>query len=500
MRGLRGRLAVTLVAMVALTAGVLGIGAYVFVDTSLHERLRDDALGQANFNLSVLVPTRFPSGVQKNALESSGLIDAIRLRGDVETIVDVGDGDPYVSDGRLHGLLGRLSPDLRAIVADGRLGYQWTTVASADSGSQSVLVVGGRLPSTGPDFYFVFEAAPIDQALGQLRLALLGGALLLILLAGLAAGAVARGILRPVEAASRAAERIGAGDLSARVPGGERDEFGRWAGAFNEMAATLEATVRDLENAEARNRRFVSDVNHELRTPLTAIVAEASILRGHLDAMPPDAARAGELLIADVGRLRSLVEELMELSRFDAAAERVALQAVDLATLVPAVVASRLPDAQVQLAAGPLLIESDPRRLDRILGNLLDNAREHAPGSPVDVSVGPAGDDAGVLAVEIADRGPGVPADALPHLFERFYKADPARTAGSSGLGLAIAAEHAALLGATLRARPRPDDGLVFELRLPVAAVTEPLRDRDEIAKPGDEGGGRTEPTPRPKP
>jgi signal transduction histidine kinase len=499
MRGLRARLAVTVVALVALTAGVLGVGAYAFVDTSLHERLRDDALDQANFNLSVLVPTRFPSGVQKGALEPSGLIDAIRLRGDVETIVDVGDGDPYVSDVRLLGLLARLSPDLRAIIADGRLGYQWTTVASPGSGSQQVLVVGGRLPPTGPDFYLVFDAAPIEQALGQLRLALLGGALVLILLAGLTARAVARGILRPVEAASRAAERIGAGDLSARVPGGERDEFGRWAQAFNEMAATLEATVRDLETAEARNRRFVSDVNHELRTPLTAIVAEASILRGHLGAMPPDAARAGELLIADVGRLRLLVEELMELSRFDAAAERVALQTVDLATLVPAIVASRLPGTQVQLATEPLLIESDPRRLDRILGNLLDNAREHAPGSPVDVSVGPS-DHAGTLAVEIADRGPGVPAAALAHLFERFFKADPARSAGSSGLGLAIAAEHASLLGATLRARPRPGGGLVFELRLPVTAVTEPLPERDEIAIPGDEGGDRTEPTSRPKP
>jgi two-component system sensor histidine kinase MtrB len=496
-RGLRARLAVTIVALVALTAGVLGIGAYAFVDASLHERLRDDALDQANFNLSVLVPSRFPSGVQKDALEPSGLIDAIRLRGDVETIVDVGDRNPYVSEARLLGLLDRLSPELKAIVAQGRLGYQWTTVAGPETGSQPVLVVGGRLPSMGPDFYLVFDATPIEQALGQLRLALLGGAFLLIVLAGLAAGAVARGILRPVEAASRAAERIGAGDLSARVPGGGRDEFGRWAGAFNEMAATLESTVHDLETAEARNRRFVSDVSHELRTPLTAIVAEASILRAHLDALPPDAGRASELLIADVGRLRLLVEELMELSRFDAAAERLVVQRVDLASLVPAIVASRLPGAQVQLGAGPLVVETDPRRLDRILGNLLDNAAEHAPGSAVDVSVGPTGDDDNALAVDIADRGPGVPAAALPHLFERFFKADPARTAGSSGLGLAIAAEHAALLGGTLRARPRPGGGLVFELRLPRATVTEPLPVRDEMAKRGAEGGDHPDPTPR---
>ena len=154
-------------------------------------------------------------------------------------------------------------------------------------------------------------------------------------------------------------------------------------------------------------------------------------------------------------------------------------------------------DAGAPSSEPALVVETDPRRLDRILGNLLDNAAEHAPGSSVDVSVGPTSDDDDALAVDIADRGPGVPAAALPHLFERFFKADPARTAGSSGLGLAIAAEHAALLGGTLRARPRPGGGLVFELRLPLAAVTEPLPVRDEMAKREAESGDHPDPTPR---
>lgn len=155
----------------------------------------------------------------------------------------------------------------------------------------------------------------------------------------------------------------------------------------------------------------------------------------------------------------------MELSRFDAHAEQILLTEIDLVRLVRATIAARLPAATLQAHDPELIVQTDPRRLDRILGNLLDNAREHAPGAAVDVSLGRDGRDAVLL--EVADRGPGVPADRLPGLFERFTKADASRP-GGSGLGLAIAAEHAALLGGSLSARERPGGGLVFTLRLPV--------------------------------
>jgi two-component system sensor histidine kinase MtrB len=155
----------------------------------------------------------------------------------------------------------------------------------------------------------------------------------------------------------------------------------------------------------------------------------------------------------------------MEVSRFDARAEQVHAQTVDVAGLIRTVAGARLPEARLALPDGPVLIESDPRRLERIVGNLLDNAREHAPGAPVEVSLGV---DGGELVVSVADRGPGVPADRLRHIFERFYKADPSRHGGSSGLGLAIAAEHAALLGGTLFAENRDGGGLRIALSLPV--------------------------------
>jgi signal transduction histidine kinase len=487
MGGIRARLAFTLVALVAITVAAIGVGTYAFVDASLRNQLLADARQQANFNLSVLLPDHLPIA-DRAAFEATGLPVAFRLRGDVETIADFGDGDPYYSTARLQGALPGLPAELVAIVRDGRLGYAWTNV-----GGQASLLVGGRQGGP-PDLYFVFPALPIEAALAQLRIGLLVAALVAIIVALLLAGAVARGILRPVHAASVAAERIGAGDLAARVPDGGGDEFGRWAAAFNRMAASLEASVGRLEDAQAQNRRFVADVSHELRTPLTALVAEASLIEQGLDALTPDARRAAELLVADVRRLRVLVDDLMEISRFDADGERPHLEPLDLGRLVSAIVAARLPEAQVSLPTAPVVVDSDARRLDRILGNLLDNAREHAPDAPVEVSVTVARE--GALVV-IADRGPGVPGDALPRLFERFYKSDPSRRAGGSGLGLAIAAEHAALLGGSLRARNRPGGGLVVALTVPVTGSLPP---GDDVVMAARDAGSVQNGTPRSQP
>jgi two-component system sensor histidine kinase MtrB len=201
-----------------------------------------------------------------------------------------------------------------------------------------------------------------------------------------------------------------------------------------------------------------------------------------------------ELLVGDVRRLRDLVEDLMELSRFDAAAEQVVREPVELGRLVRAIVAARLPAASLDLPDDPVVVETDPRRLDRILGNLLDNARVHAPGAPVEVGL--TTEDGGTR-LWVADRGPGVPAEALERIFGRFTKVDPARTGDGSGLGLAIVAEHVALLGGTVRALPREGGGLRFEVRLPVA---EPLPDGDGHVMPGSDAGEVTEPAPRPMP
>lgn len=481
LRGIRARLAVVLVALVALTAVVLGVGASVFVDARLHQQALDDAARQAGFDLSITVPERqLPADPTIDDVERSGLVQTFQRR-EVESIIDLGGGpaDVVFSDSRLRDVYERLPADVLRVIGAGQIGFFWTDFLGEPS-----LVVGGRAANDGPVVYFVRGIGPIRDAIEQLRIALVVGALVLIVLALLAARTIARGILAPVEAAGRAAERIERGDLSARVPVTSRDEFGTWAMRFNHMADALSDTIGRLRAAQSQNRRFVADVAHELRTPLAALVAEASIVGEHLDDLPPESRRAAEMLVSDVGRLRNLVEELMELSRFDADAEQVQAESVDLVKLVQTVVAARLPEARFDPPAPSVVVDTDPRRLDRILGNFLDNAREHAGGKSVEVEL-TMGPEEFVIAV--SDRGPGVPPDRLERIFDRFTKVDPSRHGGSSGLGLAIAAEHAALLGGYLQAINREDGGLRLELVLPLA-VTGSIRAGDGTAMRGPEG------------
>jgi signal transduction histidine kinase len=458
MRGVRARLAITIVALVMLTAAVLGVASYAFVDVALHDQVKNDAALQAGFYLSVLIPSALAEPTRK-AFDASGLEETFRRR-NVDLVADFGDIQPD--------FIAVLTPDFVGAMDRGEIAFQWTSL-----GGQPKLIVGAGLPGGDARFYFIHDVGPLESALVLLRIGLTVGALVLAVVAALAARWIARGVLAPVEAASRAAERIERGDFSARVPVTSDDEFGLWAERFNRMAVALEETIARLEDAQSQNRRFVADVSHELRTPVAALVAEASILRDDLDSLPEGSRRAGELLVADVARLRLLVDDLMEVSRFDADAEQARPESVDLGRLLEAVVASRLPGARLDLPPEPLTLETDPRRLERIVGNLLDNAREHGAGSPVELGLAADGDS---VAIVVADRGPGVDPDRLDRIFERFYKADPSRHGGSSGLGLAIAAEHASLLGGTLSASNRDGGGLRIELRLP---VTRSLREGD---------------------
>jgi two-component system sensor histidine kinase MtrB len=483
MPGVRSRLAVTLVALVALTAGIIGAGSYLFVEASLRASLLETARREADFDLSVLLPGADPAPVDARAFAASGLPDAFGRSGGIRTLADFGDGQPFEPAG-LEGALASLDPALRSIVASGRLGFAWQALDG-----EPVLVVGGRQGGF-PELYFVHSAAALEAALAQLRAGFLAASAVAIALALITAGFVARGILRPVADAGRAARRIAGGDLAARVPVRGRDELARLAVELNRMAASLEQTVANLEEAQARNRVFTADVAHELRTPLAALLAEATLIESQAAAMPPESRRAAELLAGDVRRLRALVDDLLEISRFDAGGEQPAFEPVDLTRVVTAAVASRLPAAALAVPSVPVVVTTDPRRLDRIIGNLLDNARAHAPGAPVEVALTTSRDG---MSIVVADRGPGVPADALPHLFDRFYTADAARSRGSSGLGLAIAAEHAALLAGTLRARPRPGGGLVFTLALPVTASLPPGHGSD--TRPRDAGGASEPPS-----
>jgi signal transduction histidine kinase len=445
--GLRRRLTIAFTLAVGASAAVLAAGSYVVVRHNLLADSVDTAVSQARRNLAI-APTYLPSGGGPD-----DLLKAYERRGDFET-AGVYRGRPFAS---VFAVSVRSVPTgLRRLVREGKLGYARNTVTGTH-----YLVVGGPA-GRDTELYYFFSEQDLRHELAQLRNILLVGVGILMLVAAFVGAFLARSTLRPVARASDAARSLAEGLLETRLPVEGRDEFGSWAQSFNEMAAALEAKISALSAAQARERRFTADVAHELRTPLTALVGEASLLAEHLGQMPVESRRPAELLIADVGRLRRLVENLMAISRFDAGRESIQAETVDLAALAAAAVRARGWDGRVRLDAEEVVITSDPRRLEGIVANLVGNALEHG-GDGVAVRVGRDGNGA---FVEVADEGPGIAPEHLPHLFERFYKADPARSSGGTGLGLAIAQENARLLGGRIEVWSAPGEGARFTLRL----------------------------------
>jgi signal transduction histidine kinase len=450
---LRRRLTVAFMLMAGLSAAVLAASSYLIVREARLSDSVDRSLEQSRFNLVLAGEILGPNPTETKTNE---LLAAYRRRAAFETVGKSGSrtfssslslGYPQVPDA------------LKQIVASGRLGYERKTVVG-----QRYLVVGGRVAGSKAELYYFFSEERLWDELSQLRtilLSVLGG---LILLGGLVGAFLARGMLRPVARASAAAHSLAEGLLDTRLPVESEDEFGTWATSFNEMAEALETKITALSESQARERRFTSDVSHELRTPLTALVAEASLLADQLDLMPPDARRPAELLVNDVARLRDLVEDLMEISRLDAGEARVRTERVDVGSLISTAVRSRRWDDRVRIDREEVVIETDPRRLERIVSNLIGNALEHA-GRDVSVRVGKDGIGA---FVEVSDSGQGIEPDRLAHVFDRFYKADSSRAGPGSGLGLAIALENARLLGGDLDVWSEVGRGTRFTLRLPV--------------------------------
>lgn len=316
----------------------------------------------------------------------------------------------------------------------------------------------GRRPPGGP-------AAPARAT--ALAFVLAAAGLLLATITGLAFAA-SRRVLGPVRRLAEAARQMSGGDLSVRIEPTGRDELARLVTSFNGMASDLEGKVSELQRMEARARQFAGDVSHELRTPLTAMTAVADILPGH-PGLTGDAAAAARLVRQEILHLNRLVEDLIEISRFDAGTAQLVTDDTDVATAVTGCLRARgWTDVRTDVPAG-LTVRLDRRRFDVIVANLVGNALRHG-GPPVTVTARakPHGRGSGQLAVEVRDHGPGLPPAAIAHVFDRFYKADTARARSEgSGLGLAIAAANARLHGGRIEAGNHPGGGAVFTVTLP---------------------------------
>jgi two-component system sensor histidine kinase MtrB len=387
---------------------------------------------------------------------------------------------------------------LRALVQRGNLAIQYAPVPNSGATSATVpgLIVGEPVSTRAGVFelYYRFPLSAEQNTIEIVQRTVLLAGLALVFLVALIALIVTRQVVRPVRVAARTAERLAAGDLAQRMRVKGSDDIALLGRSFNDMAGSLQRQFRRLEQLSRVQRRFTSDVSHELRTPLTTIRMAAEVLFSERGDFAPELARSIELLLNELDRFESLLSDLLEISRYDAGAANLEAEVLDLRGVVSnavdgsRVLAQRHGSEMVVLgveAAVP--VEMDPRRVERILRNLLGNALDHGEGRPVIVTVG-ASDDA--VAVTVRDQGVGLRPGEAGLVFNRFWRGDPSRSrlTGGTGLGLSISLEDARLHGGWLQAWGERGKGAQFRLTLPRvagAAITAsplPLEPEDEAA------------------
>jgi len=360
----------------------------------------------------------------------------------------------------------------RTVVSrDGTFARYSPVSSSAPSGSGRILVVGGRLlaPGTGDRYalYYLFSLAEHDRIIGLVRQAAFLGAFASVFMMSAISFIVSRQVIRPVRAARRIAEQYAHGDLSMRMPVRSDDDIGRLAESFNAMATNLQGQITRLEQLAVLQQRFVSDVSHELRTPLTTVQMAGSLLYEARDRFDPAAARSAELLKTELERFELLLVDLLDLSRFDAGAARLDVEPVDLvevATEFAADVALANIEVSILGADRPAVVQADRRRIDRILRNLVTNAAKYSQTDRAEFEIDQLDDR---VSLVFRDFGIGLSPNDAAHVFDRFWRADQARTQGGTGLGLAISREDALLHGGSLRVYSRVGEGTEFVLTLP---------------------------------
>jgi two-component system sensor histidine kinase MtrB len=453
---------------VAFLGGALAVSAlvagttYVLTERYLLRQRIDDAIQQAFTNVRFAQRQLASETVDPTGEESlNDLLTLLEARGSFEVMVVQRDLEvqPLEFLGTSISLTPAAVPrELRTAVENGGVGYAFR--------GDDELVFGSRIPAYRLQMYLFYPLGDLRQTLTVLQNVLIGVSVGAVGLAALVGTRVSARVVNPVRRVSRAARRVAEGLLETRLPVLGQDEVGALSASFNEMASALEGRI-------ARERRFVGDVSHELRTPLTTLRTSTDYLLQHAEALPPHVRRAAELLDADVEYLQRLADDLLDLSRVDAGRIEMSWERLSLAELTREVVTRRTratgEDVTIELEADPedLSTVADKQRLERVVGNLVDNALIHGGGEDVTVRLGA---DDGVLLLSVEDRGPGVPPQVAGRIFERFFKADPARhrdERGGSGLGLAIARENAHLHGGEIVVFNHKDRGARFTLRLP---------------------------------
>ncbi|MGH3692161.1 MAG: MtrAB system histidine kinase MtrB [Microbacterium sp.] len=371
-----------------------------------------------------------------------------------------------------------LSPELQARVVefDDRQAWQSVALPVADGGEVPGIIVGQQLqvPEAGAfAIYFAYDLGDADQTLVFVQRTLWIAGIGLVAIVAAISWIVLRAVSTPIVQAAETSARLAAGDLGVRLEVHGEDELATLGRSFNAMADSIESQIKELGELSMVQQRFVSDVSHELRTPLTTIRLAADMLNDQREEFDPTTARTAELLHAQVQRFETLLSDLLEISRYDAGSVQLELEATSLTHLAEDIIEQMRPLAdghgtELRLVApgGYSPVDMDPRRVRRVLRNLIGNAIEHGEGRPVVVTVD---SNQHAVAAGVRDFGLGMePADA-ERVFDRFWRADPSRqrTIGGTGLGLSIALGDATLHGGTLEVWSEIGVGTNFVLTIP---------------------------------
>ncbi|MFF2144208.1 ATP-binding protein [Kitasatospora sp. NPDC058190] len=471
--GLRPRLVVAFVAVAALAALATAVLTYRAATTSTLDLTKDTTLDELRRRIDILAPA-LPFPPNQSELD--------RLAGQLSGTGGFRDWRVLASYGTEHSQWTQpvaVPPTLEATVGRGHAAFQRFT-APDDHPWLAVGVpvtygtAGPSGPAGAPSGLTVYAVLPLDREQSAANALLAGAAGAGVLVAVLAAGLAllaARQVLRPVRALGDAAHALAQGKLDTRLTVTGHDELAQLSKTFNHTARTLQGTIEELRAIESQGRRFAADVSHELRTPLAAMLAVTDILDEDAEHLPADTATALRMISNETTRLTRLVNDLIEISRLDAGAAPLRAESIDAAIAVRETLDLRGWNDQVELdLPAALPVRLDPRRFDVIVANLVGNALRHGR-PPVRVVLRGPDDE---LVLTVTDSGPGIPPAELPHLFDRFYKADKSRARSEgSGLGLAIAQENARLHGGLIEAANSPDSGAVFTLVLPRGLDTE---------------------------
>lgn len=451
-RSLRLRTRVTLFfALIALFAGSVLIGVtYGFARSNLLARENQSARDQTAAN-AIQVRDAL---TERPDLIGTLLREELRLDdGGFANLVDATTGT-QIADADSRFQISDFPPALVDAVSDGGNGRQYTSIDGAD-----YIVVGLYVGAHDVGYFEAFPLGDTERTLRAILTALALGGIGGLVLAALFGFSTSRRLLRPLSRVADAAEEIASGGLDARLDQESDPDLDRLAGSFNDMADAVQTRIE-------REARFASDVSHELRSPITALTAAVEVLDGRREEVPARTRQALDVVVGQVRRFDSMVIDLLELSRLDAGATDMNIERLDIVDLTGRI-AARYGAPDVPITVAPRTrreVAVDKVRYERILGNLVENARNHG-GGVVEIQIEPAKDRR--IRIAVIDDGPGVAHGERERIFERFARGSAARHRIGTGLGLALVSEHSAAMGGRAWVEDGKFGGARFVVELP---------------------------------